>query len=667
MIIKKVKKWGEIREESFKNKDYIFKTQKKVTNIVVILLDNRFLFDIIVSMYIRRSSRKYKGKEYFNYVLVESVQTPKGPRQKAICSLGNLQPKPKEEWLEIIHRVEEALSGQMSILGEQEPEVAMILEKIEQRKAKQESSESQELVEVDTKKVETEDHREGGSVHVGYQFWNKLGFPEILKDAGFSEKSINLTCLMVLNRLIHPSSEHGMPDWINSTALSDILGMELSQLSEDSLYRNMNRLYPHRAQIEKSLWERERDLFNLDNTVYLYDLTSTYFEGDAESNDKAQFGYSRDRRSDCKQVVVGLVVNRDGFPIAHEIFDGNRNDSTTLGDMLDALDKRVGFTPNQTIVVDRGMSCDVNLKEIRNRGLHYIVATRQSERNEFLSELEKPDGYEEVKCSSGKAHVNVKLHKTSDCVYALCISDGRKEKDEAIRKSHEKKLLSDLKKLGKRVKDGKLKSEKKIYEAIGRLRERYPRVARYYELDYDKEAGFTHEVVKEKLELAEKLDGSYLLKTDRKDMSAEEVFRVYTLLTRAENAFRNMKSPLSERPIFHQLEHRVDTHIFLCILAYHLLVAIEKTLLNKGVHTSWAKIREELKTHQVCTIVLPTSSGDVLKIRKSSLPEARHRELYDLLEIPYEIMKQKRTWHRRGEICSDEKKCNPLKTKDLRH
>jgi hypothetical protein len=244
-----------------------------------------------------------------------------------------------------------------------------------------------------------------------------------------------------------------------------------------------------------------------------------------------------------------------------------------------------------------------------------------------------------------KTRVNVKLKHLEDEVHVLCLSEARKHKDRGIREKKEKKLLEDLKKLQKRIKEGRLKQETKIGEAIGRLKERYPRVARYYKLDYNaEEKKFEVERDEERLSRAEQLDGSYLLKSNRKDLTADEAWRIYSLLTRAENAFRNMKSPLAERPIFHQVERRVDTHIFLCILAYHLLVAMEKTLLDKQVHTSWATVRDILSTHQISTVVLPTNDGSELRIRQASKPEPQHIEIYDLLDIDHKIIKPVKTW-----------------------
>jgi len=507
-------------------------------------------------------------------------------------------------------------------------------------------------VTVETERVEIEDPREAGPVHVGYTFWRRLGFDEILAKVGFNQKTRTLSCAMVLNRLVCPRSEHAMPEWIRRTALDDILSVEFKTLTGTALYRNLDRLHPERERIESALCERERTLFNLDQTIYLYDLTSTYFEGQALANPKAKHGYSRDKRPDCKQVVVGLVVNRDGFPQAHEVFEGNRADRTTLTAMLDLLDTRVGLKAGQTVVVDRGMAFDDNLAELKSRKLHYVVASRQSERDTWLAEFEDLCGFEEVlrlpsprNPFQKKSQIKVKLKRREEGTYVLCISSERKEKDRAIREKQEARLQAALKKLEARVKQGRLVKPTKIGEAIGRLKERYPRVARYYEITPDtqtKECTWT--VDQEKHHTAEQLDGSYLLKTDRTDLSAEDIWHIYSLLTRAEEAFRSMKSPLAERPIFHQLERRVETHIFLCVLVYHLLVAIEKTLRDKGVHTSWGTVRDLLKTHQVATIALPADRGAVLRIRKGTVPEPEHKKLYTLLDVPERLIRPKKIW-----------------------
>jgi transposase len=615
------------------------------------------------SMYIRKSTSKYKDKTYTNYLLVESVATAKGPRQKVICSLGDLSPRPKEEWLKLARKIENALTGQEELLGSEDSEVSGIVRKARQRNLQRSRKESvrakeegekleDDLVAVHTDRVTTERMREAGPVHVGYQFWQRLKLDDILAEAGLNDRSRLLSCAMTLARLIHPCSEHAMPDWIRRTALEDLLGVEFESLAEDSLYRNMDKLFNQRNLIESMLAKEEQTLFNLERTVLLYDVTSTYFEGQALANGKAKRGYSRDKRPDCKQVLVGLAINQDGFPLAHEVMDGNKPDRQTLGTILDALENRVGLEPGQCVVVDRGMAFDDNLEEIRSRGLHYIVATRQSERDDWLEEFQDLEGFEEVvrepsplNPAQKKPVVLVKMKRTETLTYVLCISKGRKEKDRAIRVKHEEKLLRDLEKLGKRIETGKLVDTMKTGEAIGRLKERYPRVARYYQIQYDAERKeLRFEPDEQKRGKAEQLDGSYLLKTDRTDITADQAWRIYSMLTRAENAFRDMKSPLAERPIYHHLTHRVETHIFLCVLAYHLLVSIETTLLRKGSHTSWHTVREALTSHQINTIVLPADRGMVLRIRKGSTPEPEQVELYRLLEVPIQVIQPRKAW-----------------------
>jgi len=603
-------------------------------------------------MYLRKTAKTHKGKTYTNFLLVESQHTPKGPRQRIICSLGSLAPAPREHWLDLAHRLQASLQGQSSF-PPADVAIETLVKKVRRgRQAPAEESPSAPIA-VDPQRVTVEEPREAGTVHVGHQVWQQLGLSEILQHAGLSDTACQLSEAMTLNRLIFPLSEHAMPDWMRRTALADILGGDFSALHDDALYRNLDRLHPNRERIETQLAEREKTLFHLDDTLYLYDLTSTYFEGQAGSNPQAKRGYSRDKRPDCKQVLVGLVLDRDGFPKAHEVFDGNRQDRTTVGEMLDSLEKRTGSKPGATVVVDRGMAYEEDLAAIRARGFHYLVAGRQPERHAWLGEFAHSADWEEVlrvpsprNPDQEKSQVRIKRRQQGDQVYILCLSEGREEKDRVIRESHEQRLQKDLGKLQARIEKGQLQEQKKIHQAIGRLQERYPRVARYYRMDYEAEhKTLTWQEDSEKKAIAEKLDGGYVLKTDRQDLTGEEIWRTYILLTRVEAAFRAMKSPLLERPIFHHLEKRTQTHIFLCVLAYHLLVAIEKRFLDRGVHTSWWTLREQLSTHQVVTVVLPTKDGKVLKIRKGTTPEPIHREIYTTLQIPAEVMKPVKTWH----------------------
>lgn len=613
-------------------------------------------------MYIRKTVRRYKDKTYVNFLLVESVLTDKGPRQRVVCSLGDLSPKPPQEWLALAHKLQDALTGQLALPGmaHEDPELERMLPTRSippghVGKSSAVTASGGDLVSVHIDRVTCEEPRPAGHIHVGLHFWKRLGLDDILKSLGFSSRLVSLTCAMTLNRLIHPAAEYAMPDWIRSTAMADILGVDFSSLAEDPLYRNLDRLHPHRAAIESALAEREQDLFDIGNTVVLYDLTSTYFEGEAAHIPKAKRGYSRDHRPDCKQLLVGLAINREGFPRAHEIFAGNTQDRQTFVAMLDLLKKRVGLPEGSTIVVDRGVGTPENIAEARRRKLHYVVAAGPKERDRLLAEFETADGFEEVvrwpsprNPAQKKSSVRVKACSSGDELLILCISAERVEKDRAIRVKQEERFLRDVARLQARIDGGRLKRELKIGEAIGRLKERYPRVSRYHSLAFDAKTGrLEHEPDEHMRKVAASLDGSYLLRTDRQDLTADEGWRIYNSLTRAENAFRCMKSPLCERPIFHHLEHRAESHIFLCVLAYHLLVAIETTLVRQDIHTSWATVRDLLASHEIATIVLPTDQDGVLRIRRSATAEADHRVLYEALGVPPEIIRPVKTWERK--------------------
>ena len=363
-----------------------------------------------------------------------------GPRQKTVCLLGDLTPQPRDEWLKLARKIEDALIGQSDLLDADDPAIGHMVGRMRARRRNHVSADAERappvsapyagggaLIKVDLSRVSTERHREAGPVHVGHQFWQRLDLDRILCHCKLSRAVRRLACAMTLNRLIAPSSEHAMPDWIRRTALADILGVDFDGLEEDPLYLVLDKLHPHRAAIEAALVARERSLFNLDTTIYLYDLTSTYFEGQCARNAKAKRGYSRDHRPDCKQVVVGLVVNREGFPITHEVFAGNTQDCTTLATMLDRLTERAGLKEGSTVVVDRGMAFDDNIAEIKRRKLNYVVASRQPERDRWLGDLDDTEGFTPVlrersplNPGQKKTAIEVKACADGQHTYVLC-------------------------------------------------------------------------------------------------------------------------------------------------------------------------------------------------------------------------------------------------------
>ncbi len=606
-------------------------------------------------MFIKRSISKQGGKTYVSHVLVESVLTPAGPRHKTICNLGKMDPGPKEDWLLLAERIQMALGGQSSLFPD--PRVDQAVARIRERQAKAGPVELEEpltgetavpdVVPVKTSGVKCQDLRKAGPLHVGHQMWQRLQMEAVLKAVGISAPARKLTEVMTLNRLVSPCSELAMVGWSRREAVNDVLGVDAEQLNEDKFYRNMDKLHGHRMEVERELYAREKSLFNLEGSLVLYDLTNTYFEGQAARNPKAMRGHSKEMRTDCKLVAMGLMLDADGFPIGHEVFAGNTIDGNTVEVMLDGLEARTGREGGSTVVMDRGFASEDNLKLVRSRHYDYLMAGFQQQRNALLKDFEDLVGWEAIQPSANKVPVQIKRIEKGDEVFLLCVSSARAEKERAIRERQEKKLVKDLealvKAVAKALEQGEPMADKDLGERIGRLRERYPRAGRYYLVDR-KEGILEWTLRAEQRARAEELDGAYFLRTSRKDMGPEEIWRTYIALTRIESAFRDLKGTLDMRPVYHQKEIRVETHVFLAVLAFHLQAVIERTLKEAGDPTSWETLREELSTHHVVTTLLPTADGKTLAIRRGSVPDRRVGEIYRHLNLDPEPMTPIRTW-----------------------
>ena len=607
-------------------------------------------------MYIKKSISKQGGKTYISHVLVESVLTPKGPRQRSICNLGKLDPGPKEDWILLAERIQAALGGQAALFPD--PRVDDAVRRVRARQAKlggtspeaepPRKADVPDVVPVKTRAVKCQDLRQAGPLHVGHQMWQRLQVDAVLKAVGLTAPARQLTELMALNRLVHPCSELAMVDWAKREAVADVLGVDTEHLNEDKFYRNMDHLHGHRLEIERELYARERSLFNLEGSLVLYDLTNTYFEGEAVGTPKAKRGHSKELRTDCKLVAMGLLLDADGFPIGHEVYAGNTIDSTTVKAMLDGLEARTGREGGALVVMDRGFASADNLKLVRDRHYDYLMAGFQQQRSALVKEFEALDGWQELQPSAMKVPVRIKRIEKGDEIFLLCVSPARAEKERAIRERQEKKLIKDLDALIQAVEKDRDRdepmSDRDLGVRIGRLRERYPRAARYYEVERQQDGVLAWAMKVELKARTVELDGAYFLRTSRKDLRPEEIWRTYIALTRIESAFRDLKGTLDMRPIYHQKEMRVETHIFLAVLAYHLQVVIERTLKDAGDHTSWEVLREQLSTHQVVTTLLPAADGRTLAIRRGSAPDRRVGEIYRLLNLDPEPMEPIRTW-----------------------
>lgn len=599
-------------------------------------------------VFIAQVKVKRDTKTYTYHRLMESVRTPKGPRQRLIMSLGTLG-IPKSEWPVLAERIQDFLTHQ-TIIPYGSTEVDHLALRYAQRvRHKQLRQSARAIPRGQTKQIyieesATEEIRQLGPEYVAHGFWQQLQLDRILKGVGFSGKQCRLAEVQVIARLVAPRSELGTVSWFGRTAIDELMQPSLKSLTEDQLYRISDRLYRNRSDIEAQLADRERELFGLAETIVLYDLTSTYFEGLASANPMARHGHSRDHRGDCKQVVVGMVLDEDGFPKAHEVFSGNTRDSQTFTDMLDRLKARVA-NRQVTVVVDRGLSSDENLALLRQRSYHYIVTTRQSQRNDVFEHID-PEQFVPVKHDSGGTiSVAAQLRRVGDEVFVLCHSQRRAAKDRAIRDRFTARFEEDATRLARRVAGGRLKNPEKINQAIGRLKERYPRVARHYELRLHTDATATPAVEwhrhQEVDAATDELDGTYLIRTDRSDLSGQEIWKLYVMLSRVERSFRYLKSDLGLRPVFHQKAPRVEGHIFISVLAYHLLHAIERRLTEQDDHRTWPTIRDLLSTHHLSTIVHRCTDETVMRLRVCSTVEAHQAEVYQRLGLPVPALKRR--------------------------
>jgi hypothetical protein len=421
----------------------------------------------------KKKSKKQNKKTYTYYQLVEAYATAKGPRQRVVVSLGDLSPRPREKWLELVREVEAALSGQEDFTVEELSEEARgVAQRIREKRGRKEAQAGGQLVPICLEGVHTKAARELGPEYVGVTIWERLGLDEILASCGLSRVMCRRVKVMGVNALCEYESEHAMPGWANRTAIGDLVGLDCSRLSESSLYRTLDALLPHRERIEQALADREATLFQLPESIVLYDLTSTYFEGEMKRNPLAKRGYSRDRRADCKQVVMGLILDMEGFVKGHMLFEGNRKDGTTLEEMVSVLDERVGHE-EATVVMDRGLATKTNLEWLRDQKRSYIVAARQGDREGGQERFVEEEWEEVIRADpptqpgKKRARVEVKREEREGELYVLCRSAGRKEKDAAIRKRFADRMERDLERLRRRVASGRLRQRAKLHEAVG--------------------------------------------------------------------------------------------------------------------------------------------------------------------------------------------------------
>lgn len=572
-------------------------------------------------MFLRAHHRDKDGKRHTYWSLVETIRTRDGPRQRILCHLGELNDSAHGRWLKTIEVFNEA--GERHQLTLFPAEVAP---------PPDEAAVAQVLVQ----RVGVERLRQLGPCLVGLTLWQQLQLDRFFAtrvDAVPAEVPWSrVAALLAINRLCAPGSELAIEErWYPTTALDDLLHLPEGTINDTRLYRALDQLLPHKAALERHLTTRFGELFAAEFDVLLYDLTSSYVEGAAAKDPMLQRGYSRDHRGDCKQVVLALIVNVEGFPLSYETFDGDRTDVTTLETVMRMVERKYGQA-RRVWVFDRGIVSEANLAARRRRGGQYLVGTPRTKlRTVERALLEGP--WTQVR---DEVEAQLVPMPGGQETYVLCRSTARREKELAIRRRFSTRLETALRRLERRVATGQLKDRAKIERALGRLHARYPMVADLYAMTVHEQGGTLHlawQLIEERRAWRDAREGAYLLRTNLQGQSAEELWTKYIQLTEAEAAFRTLKSELAIRPLFHQLERRVKAHILVAFLGYALWVTLKHRLRQRGTDLTPARALAQLVTVQTADIMLPTTDGREIRLRRVATPTREQHRLLDQLDV----------------------------------
>ncbi len=612
-------------------------------------------------MYIKRISKKNGvTKKVYKYLhLVESIRTSTGPRQKLILNLGNIDVH-KSQFKTLAKRIEDILTGQKSFIQVDEKinkYAKQAADKIFEKQSREDvDKKSTDYQNVDLNSLEVENARSFGAEYVCHSVWKELKIDNFFKEHNIPSTIIPVIEAVILGRVIEPASELHTQQWVeNRSALYELTGAPLRH-SLNSYYRASDRLFDLKDELEEYLTIKEQDMFSLNEKYFFFDLTNTYFEGKCNGNSKAKFGRSKEKRSDCKIITLGMIVDENGFTKCSNLFEGNMEDSKSLIDMITILEDKTNSTcKNKTIVMDAGIATEDNINLLKGKGYHYIVVGRGKPPIEM--DMNNMEIIKE-KATAG-IKIEVKRYEKNEEIYLLCRSMQKQKKEQSMRDRIEKLLIDRLTyyKAGLTI-PRRMKRYEKLIEAIGRLKEKYPKVAKLYNITVVSEKGKTDDIKKLKAidinwqkkdisyEAEVENEGSYILRTDRNDLTNKEIWEVYIMLRRIEYAFLCMKSYLGFRPNFHSKEERIDIHIFISVIAYHFLQIIEYRLRQNGDTRKWDTIRDILKTHQRLTISIQSKdkNGEQInqKIRLNIRLEPEHESIYKKLGVSTDSVLNKR-------------------------
>lgn len=576
-------------------------------------------------MFLRKNRRTKDGKPHIYWSLVETIRTPKGPRQRVIGYLGDLDDEKEDLYRGMVKRLEGRSDRQCDFFKPvRDGFVSIVPERLRIEKV-----------------------RDFGDAWVGVGLWKLLHLDELFsREIGSGKEEIpweTMICFLAVSRFCESMSKLSIVEhYADQSALCDILGIDSFKVNKDRLYRAMDALLPCKQALGGHLKKRYGELFHFDYEIFLYDMTSTYFEGLCPQNSQAKRGYSRDQRFDCKQVTLALVVTKEGFPLFFEVFDGNRRDVTTVEEVVEHVESLYGHA-DRVWVMDRGMVSDDNLQWLRERGTFYIVGTpksmlKQFERHLLDSEWERVYPDVEVKLAQSPEY--------QDELFIVCRSASRREKEKAMKALFVERIETGLEKLRHAVSREKraLKGRDELLKKIGALLKTNSRAARFFEVTVGEKEGLPSGgqgrlvlTWKKRLlneEWSDLSAGCYLLRSNLPGkMTAAELWKTYMGLTEVEAAFQIGKHDLGLRPIWHHWKERVQAHIFICFLSLVLQKTMEQGLVSRGLGRSTRKVLEELRSLKSMDVILPTTEGTELKMKVVSEPDPALKILLDRLNL----------------------------------
>jgi transposase len=569
-------------------------------------------------MYLRHTIRKKDGKVHRYWCLVRSVRVGRRVIQQTVAHLGELDEHGRVEAQALARR----------LIGA--PEQAPLF-----------NDGSEPLtVPVRLKGIRVERSRQFGDVYLSLALWRGTGLEELcerLLPVGKERIAwAKMAAVLVAARLCEPSSElHIAEDWYRRTALCDLLQLGDEEVNKDRLYRSLDHLLMHKSALEAHLSQRCGELFAVHNDVLLYDVTSTYFEGEAKANPLAQRGYSRDHRPDCKQVCIALVVTFDGFPLSYEVFAGNTHDSRTLQTIVTTMEAQHGML-GRVWIADRGMASAGNLAWLRQTGRRYIIGAPKSELKKFASALAAADGWRTV---HEGVEVNLARHPETEETVILCRSADRRSKEQAMHDRFSRRIEAALERLAARIARSKKRLDPMpVNRQIGRILQQNQRAAARFTVELEADtcpAGFRLRVARNASfdDWAALSEGAYLLRSNIADWSDAQLWKAYIQLTQAEAAFRIQKDQLNVRPIWHHRAERAQAHILVCFLAFALWKSLEMWQERAGLGNSPRTVLEELARIQSHDVVLPTAAHGQIRLRCVTQPDATQAALLDRLGI----------------------------------